>query len=195
MGTEIVETDDLVYREIESQLEATLLHAPAEQVEPDAEDAFVAPEVRESVRLSRKPGIDHLPDGAAFSDELGCMVPLFDTGDRIIAERRIGALKGSPWLDTRIYIVKSIDDEKGLVHCQDEEQRHYACVGFKDPFTRIKLVPKRGNPFKAPKDGKPLQMTPVVQGEKKRRGRPKGSLNRAKDVIRQEKLAKREARK
>ncbi len=190
------EKDDVSYREIESQLEATLLGDREEQPSPVDDEAFVAPSVSEERRLSKKPNIDHLENGVTWVNELG-VVPLFGVGDRIIAERHLSILDDHRWLDTRIYIVQSIDDDLGVVHCQDEEQRHYACVGFKHPYTKIKLVPKRGNPWKASKIEKPRQIDGVSQGDsakKKGRGRPKGSKNRDRETIKAEKAAKRAAR-
>lgn len=155
-------------------------------------DGTLTPEQREQRRLSKKPKIDHLPDGVAHLDD-GTTVPLFDVGDKIIAERHISFLQGHPWLDTRVYTVRSIDDDKGIVHCSDDELLHYACVGFKHPFTRIKLAPKKGNPFKAPKPEKPKPE--LAPGEKKRRGRPKGSKNRPKEIIEAERVARKQEKK
>ena len=157
--------------------------------EGDYGDTTLTPEQREQRRLSRKPRIDHLMDGTATLDD-GTVLPLFDVGDRIVAERHISFLTGAPWLDTRVYIVKSIDDETGAVHCPDEEMQHYACVGYKNPHTRIKLAAKKGDPFKVPKVAKVQPELPP--GEKKRRGRPKGFKNRPREIIEAEKRAKKE---
>lgn len=163
----------------------------AEGEEGEYVDGTLTPEQREQKRLSKRPNIDHLPNGTVVLDD-GSILPLFDVGDRIIAERHISFLNGHPWLDTRVYLVKSIDDDTGAVHCFDEELHHYACVGFKHPFTRIKLCPKKGNPFKAPKVEKTKVELPP--GEKKRRGRPKGSKNRPKEIIQAERQAKKEGK-
>jgi len=186
-------------------MEATANQDAPEDLTPETEDAFVAPEVREQKRLSRKPSIDHLKDGVLTTDDgLGgtMHVPVFDVGDRIIVERHSQLLPGGPWLDTRVYLVKDIVDDAGLVHCWDEELQHYACMAFDRPdVQRIKLPPKKGNPFRAPKatDGKPLQNSSVSQGDsatkRKGRGRPKGSKNRPKEEIRKERLERREAKK
>ena len=161
----------------------------ADECGEDPETSSLTPEQREQRRLSRKPRIDHLMDGTAVLPD-GTILPLFDVGDRIVAERHISFLTGTPWLDTRVYVVRSIDDEKGAVHCMDEEMQHYACVGFKTPTTRIKLANKKGNPFAVPKVAK---VQPVLApGEKKRRGRPKGSKNRPKEIIEAEKKARKE---
>lgn len=153
------------------------------------ESGGLTPEQREKRRLQKKPPIDHLKDGTATLDD-GSILPLFDVGDRIVAERHISFLAGAPWLDTRVYVVREINDETGEVHCTDEEMRHYACVGFKHPFTRIKLAPKKGNPFLVPKVKKEQ---PVRAPGDKKRGRPKGSKNRPKEVIEAERRAKKEA--
>lgn len=161
----------------------------ADEREGEDPDSSLTPEQREQKRLSKKPKIDHLQDGVALLDD-GTVLPLFDAGDRIIAERHISFLKGTPWLDTRVYLVRSIDDEKGAVHCFDEEFSHYACIGFKHPYTRIKLCPKKGNPFRVPKEEKPKVELPP--GEKKRRGRPKGSKNRPREIIEAERAQRKE---
>lgn len=164
----------------------------ADDEDKEYADGTLTPEQREQRRLSKKPKIDHLPDGVANLDD-GTIVPLFDVGDKIIAERHISFLQGHPWLDTRSYTVRSIDDDKGIVHCSDDELLHYAAIGFKHPFTRIKLAPKKGNPFKAPKPEKPKQE--LAPGQVKRRGRPKGSKNRPKEIIEAERQARKQEKK
>lgn len=170
-----------------------------DELEADDKEAFefgsLTPEQREQKRLARKPNIDHLVDGTVTMDN-GELLPLFDVGDTIVAERHISLMPGHPWLDTRVYVVNRIDDETGAIHCTDPEYHHYACIGYKSPFTRIKLCPKGTNPFKAPKAEKPAA-APAADGSpapKKGRGRPKGSKNRPKDVIKQERQARREKR-
>lgn len=186
-----VEEGDLEYREKPIFPKVTVSDDDESEAVEEYASASLTPEQREQRRLSKKPKIDHLPDGVALLDD-GTILPLFDVGDTIIAERHISFAPGNPWLDTRLYTVKSIDDEKGIVHCTDVELVHYACIGFKHPHTRIKLAPKKGNPFKAPKVEKPKVDLPP--GEKKKRGRPKGSKNRPKDVIKAEKQAKKEGK-
>ncbi len=170
---------------------------PAEVVdEPEDEpvdDGTLTPEQREQKRLARKPNIDHLPNATVVLDD-NSILPLFDAGDRIIAERHVSFLWGHPWLDTRVYTVKSINDEKGEVHCIDDELQHYACIGYKHPFTRIKLCPKKGNPFTVPKVKNAGAGLPDATGKPKRRGRPKGSKNRPKEVIKLERQAKKEGK-
>jgi hypothetical protein len=149
------------------------------------------PKARWLKREARRPRIDHLQNGTVVSDT-GEVLPLFDVGDRILVERHTELLHGHPWLDTRIYVVQAIDDENGTVKCLDEEAGHRAYVGFKHPFTRIKLIKVGENPFSVASQKKAKQLVP--DGQKKRRGRPKGSKNRSKEEIQADKKAKQEIR-
>jgi len=164
----------------------------AEVEDEPNEDGSLTPEQREQKRLARKPNIDHLPDGTVMLDD-GSILPLFDVGDRIVVERLASCLIGLPWLDTRVYLVQRINDDTGQVDCIDPEFHHYACVGFKSPHQRFKLAPKKGNPFAAPKKVQPPKQE-LAPGEKKRRGRPKGSKNRPKEIIQQERQARKEGK-
>lgn len=156
------------------------------------EDGSLTPEQREQKRLARKPNIDHLQDGTIITKD-GDVVPLFDVGDRIVVERLASCLIGLPWLDTRVYLVQRINDDTGQVDCIDPEFHHYACVGFKSPYQKFKLCPAKGNPFTVPKKiTAPKQE--LAPGEKKRRGRPKGSKNRPKEIIQQERQARKEGK-
>jgi len=162
-----------------------------DEEEEEFKSAGLSPEQRAARREAKRPNINHLTDAVAELPN-GDRVALFDVGDRIIVQRNLTwAL--DQWLDTRVYVVKSINDDTGAVHCQDDEMGHYACVGFKTPGQLFKFAPKKGNPFKAPKVEKPVQPD-LPPGEKKRRGRPKGSKNRSKEVIKQERQARKEGR-
>ena len=141
---------------------------------------------------SKRPPIDHLRDGV-FHNSDGTSLPLFDVGDRIVVDVRTTLLRGVPWLQTLVGKVRTIDDESGLVTLWDEDAdpRNPPCryVNFKDTLHIFKLAPDKGNPFEPPPAPKPEKPQPV--SGKKGRGRPKGSKNRPKDVIK----AEREARK
>lgn len=100
---------------------------------------------REQGRLANRPDIDHLPPGVVTGDD-GSTVPLFDVGDRVVAERFVGR-ELTTWLDTRTYVVREIDDDSGAVRCTDEETGHHAWIGFRRPGTTIRLAPAKGNPF------------------------------------------------
>lgn len=98
----------------------------------------LTPEQREARRLSKKPNIDHLEDALVLVE--GQPVPLFACNDKIVVERKISFVESQPWLDTRVYTVRSIDDETGVCRVYDDELMHYAFVGFKDPTQRFKLA-------------------------------------------------------
>jgi hypothetical protein len=106
-------------------------------------------EQKEARRVSKRPSIDHLQD-ATVTIEGGVVVPLFNIGDKIVAERYCSFLNGNPWLDTKIYLVKGIDDLKGLAKCWDEDSQQNVIIGFNHPSTKVKLCPKKGNPFHDP---------------------------------------------
>lgn len=145
---------------------------------------------------SRKPDISHLPL-AAVKDKDGTVLPLFDIGDRIVIERHAGMLTGKPWLDTQTYVVQHINDDNGDLKLWNPDLLQFALGNFikgpargDDYRLAVEGTPtvgkrKRGRPRKNP-------VQPVAQvGEKKRgRGRPAGSKNRDKDVIKAEKVAK-----
>lgn len=193
-----------------------------------AEEGSLTPEQKEQKRVAGKQDISHLEPGVQREprgmSDYDLPRPLFEVGSRVVGERYSSSLAGNPWLDTRVYVVKKIDDVTGDVTCLDEELRHSAFLNYKRPdHCVIKLAPKRGNPFRkpsafekkvaaevakenddsghtsAPKNSAPSGQPTLA---KRGRGRPPGSKNRPKDVVRAEKkakaavrLAKREARK
>lgn len=172
---------------------------PLAGADEDEAGSTLSPAERESKRLERKPSIDHLPDGTTYVAEVGTLA-LFQEGDNIVVERRSSLLQGNPWLDTRVYRVRAIDDETGVVSCVDEEFPHRAFIGMGDPLTIIKLCPKKGDPFKVPRVKTPALNSvspgpaPAAGAKKRGRGRPPGSKNRPKDVIKAEKQARRQDR-
>jgi hypothetical protein len=184
---------------------------PSTDVSVDLTDETLSFEQRRQRRLSKKPNIDHLED--AVAEVLGerdpvtglmqkQLVPLFDVNDKIIVERyTLSAL--DEWLDTRVYLVKRIDDETGVVKCMDVEANHWAYVGFKHPGQRFKLCPQKGDPFAAPKLKNAGAGRQSLNGQElpgndapaqKKRGRPKGSKNRSKEEIAAEKFARKEGK-
>ena len=125
-------------------------------------------------------------------------------GEKIIVERRATVLEGSPWLDTKVYEVVSIDGATGNVTLHDVEAEHNTLINYivgPDRGYKFKFVPKKGNTSLAKKRGRPRKNKevgaeeapkPVQLGEDgqpivRRRGRPKGSKNRDKDAIKAEK--------
>lgn len=208
MLNDLIATDD-------GQVEETIALPPLPPPPPNLSDdlwasseemesALLSKEQRELRRLAKRPSIDHLVDGVGVLST-GDKVALFDVGDRIVVERNL-TWSLSTWLDTRVYTVKAIDDETGVVRCIDEEMQHHAFVGFKHPGQTFKLAPKKGNPFtqgavrEALKAAKAAQLVEEkgsagpTQGEKKGRGRPKGSKNRAREEIKAEKEARKAER-
>lgn len=147
-------------------------------------------------RPVNRPDISRLPDAFVGGE------PQFRRGDRIVIERYASFLAGCPYLDTKTYRVTSVDPITGRLDLYDDSFLQYACDNWKYGLrigqvyklangatvtTRRKRGRPRKNPIEAPKapelgaDGRPV---------KKRRGRPKGSKNRPKEEIREEKVVK-----
>jgi hypothetical protein len=143
-----------------------------------------------------KPDVSRLPDATLDGK------PIFAAGDRIVIERYNGILAGNPYLDTKTFLVNSVDMETGKVRLFDESLIQHATDNWKGGLARgqvykfahgfnVSTKRKRGRPRKAPVA--PPTEAPVST-EPKKRGRPKGSKNRDKAVIVAEKAAKRAAK-
>jgi hypothetical protein len=159
------------------------------------DDMSLSQEARHARWQSKRPSIDHLKDGVVEVE--GTMVPLFNVGDRIVVDCCTNLLKNSPWLETIVGRVRSIDDDTGLVSVFDEASDVRSPVvrwaSFKDGLHTLKLAPARGNPLAAPEPTSRPEKTSRFddQGNPKRgKGRPRGSKNRPKDVIMAEKVAR-----
>lgn len=158
----------------------------------------------------RRPNIDHLSK-AIFQaktsrfpgDTDGDLkyVPLFDVGDRIVVDRRTPLLKGEPWLETIVGKVRTIDDDTGIVSVWDEASNQAnpmtRWLSFTDGYHIFKLCPAKGDPFEVPlvKPTATIEKTPNVDADgnpqiKRHRGRPKGSKNRSKEIVKAEKAAR-----
>jgi hypothetical protein len=165
-----------------------------------------AASAREAARLAARPNIDHLPDAIA-RDEMGVWQLLARPGEKVIIERFSSILQGAPWMDTKTFVVDSIDGATGNIYLHDIE----LC---RQSMTNIPIALKYGHRFKLPttstpnlgkrKRGRPKKMVPAAaevastSGEAplpKKRGRPKGSKNRPSDVVAAEKAAKKAAKK
>lgn len=147
---------------------------------------------------SRRPAIQHLEPGVVFPPGESTALPLFDVGDRVVVDCRTTLLRGNPWLETIVGRVRSIDDDTAVVSLYDEDtdarNPTVRWVSFRDPMFDLRLAPAKGNPFNAERVR--AVKPPPAPGEVRRgRGRPKGSKNRPKDVIKAEKEARREATK
>lgn len=148
------------------------------------DEELLSQEARLARWQSRRPPIDHLPDGLHVDHVTGDIVPLFDVGDRVVVDRRTNLLKGIPWLETIVGKVRSIDDEKGLVQIYDEDSDPrnppVRYTSFLDGFHTFKLAPARGNPFAPPPP--PKKEKPQRVPGQKGRGRPKGARNRSTEA-------------
>lgn len=162
----------------------------------DADEAD-APPPRVEVN---KPDISRLPNAVDGG------VALFGPGDRIIIERHATVLKGSPYLDTRTYKVKSLDPDTGNLILWDESLLQWArgnyITGIKEGqvfklANDLKGSPgrkRRGRPRKNFDAPAPAPVATDTDGNpiKKKRGRPPGIKNRSKDIIKAEKVARKE---
>lgn len=146
----------------------------------------------------QKPNISRLPDAMGEDG-----TPLFRAGDKIVIERYSSMLQGNPYLDTRTFRVKSVDMETGLVRLYDEYLVQNAYDNWKFGLsagqvykfagkTPINTKKKRGRPKKEQAEGATEAAPP---GEKRGRGRPKGSKNRPREEILAAKAAKKLNRK
>jgi hypothetical protein len=146
---------------------------------------------------SAKPDISHLEDAIWSDGTTTVFIP--QPGDRVVIERPSSLSPGNHWLDTKIYVVQDINDETGVLKLWDPELLQFAMSNFL-------TGPARGLVFKVPVDGSTLGMkrkrgrprknhtgksgqNQTMGNAPKKRGRPKGSKNRPKEVIRAERLA------
>lgn len=163
----------------------------------------------ETTKVANKPLIDHLPD-AVEKDEMGMLSLLAVPGEKIIIERVATVLSHKPWLDTKTYVIETIDAATGHLNLWDDDLHRSATSNFiqgtklgyrfKLPNGRVGIGQrKRGRPKKnptgAPEEAKPVQLDANGQPVKKKRGRPPGSKNRDRDTIMAEKKAKIKMRK
>lgn len=181
-----------------------------EVITNDEVDEITRAERLERTKAAAKPLIDHLED-AVGKDQFGNPVLNAKIGDKIIIERVATILSHKPWLDTKTYIITSVDGVTGDMALMDTDLGQSAMSNyltgtargyrFKLPNSKGMSIGKRKrgrprkNPTGAPEPAKPIQLDLNGQPVKKKRGRPAGTKNRAKDVIRAEKKAKLEKRK
>lgn len=159
-------------------------------------------------RAASRPDISKLPNGIGTDG-----IPTFVRGDKVVIERYSGILRGHPYLDTRTYVIQSIDVVTGKITMYDAAQGQFATDNWKAGLkngnvyklaknTTIDLSSKRkrGRPRKNPDAPTNVAIKPVpivdINGMPvaKKRGRPAGSKNRPKEIIMNEKRAKKDAR-
>lgn len=173
-------------------------------------DDLTAAEAKEKARSAAKPIIDHLED-AVGKDQFGNPVLFAKVGDKIVIERVATILSHKPWLDTKTYVITNVDGFTGNLSLMDTDLGQCAMSNyitgtkagyrFKLPNAKGMSIGKRKrgrprkNPTGAPEPTKTIQLDPNGQPVKKKRGRPAGTKNRPKDVIRAEKKAKLATRK
>jgi hypothetical protein len=184
----------------------TILPPQTEVAEYESISSILASEAKERARLASKPVLDHLED-AVEMDEGG--IPTFTVapGDKVVIERYATILRGSPWLDTKVYTVESIDGVTGTLHLWDDDGKCYAMTNYITGVAagfKFKVPPakggmptsqrKRGRPRKILPPGQEKPSTPSLDADgqpvKKKRGRPPGVKNRPRDVIAAERRAK-----
>lgn len=191
-----------------SSVKAQVVNAPDPKFEPmfptevdlDAVSDRVTNDMVEKLAgqsRGNKPDISGLPDALREGR------PLFRVGDRIVIEQYCTVLDTNPYLHTRTYKVEAINPTTGDLKLWDESVNHWAMDNYVTgpkygqvyKFAAGATVGKRkrGRPRKNP-------IAPVVPKETadaapKKRGRPKGSKNRPKDVVAAEKRARVDARK
>jgi len=173
-----------------------------EHVLEDVEDATLTDDARRERWQARRPPVDHLEPGLLLPDG-GAPLPVFDVGDRIVVDRRTALLRGSPWLETIVGKVRSIDDDVGLVSLWDEagDARNppVRWASMVDGMHDFRLAPASGDPFDPDRIARAraaaARAAALAAGPPRRgRGRPRGSKNRPKDVIQAERAARRAAR-
>ena len=176
----------------------------------DEVDEITRAQQLELKKSAAKPLIDHLKD-AVTTDEFGNLVFNAKVGDKIIIERIAHVLTHKPWLDTKTYVIQGVDGVTGNLQLMDYDLGQTALSnyitglqhGYRFKLPNAKGISigkrKRGRPRKnptgAPEPAKPVQLGPDGMPIAKKRGRPAGTKNRSKEVIKAEKRAKLERRK
>lgn len=181
--------------EVETPAEETAIPPSSPEVDLDTYSDNLSSEQLSRLSGPRKeinrPDLSNLPNAIGPDG-----YPLFVKGDRIVIERRASFLAGNPYLDTRTYRVEAVDLDTGKVNLWDESLSQYATDNWKHgvrvgqvyKLSLGRLVTtkrKRGRPRKTV--ATPVPAVTTKPGEKKKRGRPKGVKNRAKEVIHAEK--------
>lgn len=180
--------------------ESTHTIDPLDEDEPETLTSLLASEARERARLTSKPDLSYLEDAVELGDD---GVPQFTIapGDKVVIERYATILRGSPWLDTKVYTVEAIDGVSGTLHLWDDEGKCHAATNYITGTAagfKFKVPPAKGNvPTSQRRRGRPRKLTPAgapeapptPTGEKRGRGRPPGTKNRPRDVIAAEKRA------
>lgn len=161
-------------------------------------------------REAQRPDISWMDDAIDWGEEGELPKFLPKKGDYVVIERFLTTFPGKPWLDTRVYrITEDPDPVTGTLRLSDPVRQQQAMSNWKrgiiEGFT-FKRPPKGRNPEtvfestgavrrrrRVVAEPAPKPVAPTT-GEKRGRGRPKGSKNRDKETIAAEKAARREER-
>lgn len=183
-------------------------------------DNLMSDEARYARWQGRRPPVSHLQPAVVWPPGETEAVPLFDVGSRVVVEMRTRLFSPAPdptdperavrypWLRTKVIRVDRIDDETGK--CQGINEDHGMATRreyfrYNDPeCCAVFLAPPVGtDPFdvsailaeRREQERKKAQLAAGLPGapKKRGRGRPKGSLNRPKEVIQAEKEAHRKS--
>jgi len=195
---EMTDIDRMVQAAVDEGTTSLLGGDDPDKVDPS--EAEISDAARKTRWMLRRPSIDHLEPASVTTELEGeiTTLPLFDLGDRIVIDSCTPHLKGSPWLETIVGTVKSIDDDTGDISVFDEatDQRcpTVRWANIRNELQVIRLAPAKGDPFDTALATRVVK--PVLQpGQVKRgRGRPPGVKNRPKEVIKAEKEARKTAR-
>lgn len=153
----------------------------------DVEDVDMGAEVK----VRTKPDISRLPDAFELDIE-GRPQPRFRVGDEIVIERHSIILSSKPWLNTETYVVQDIDHITGNMRLWHQGLQQFDLTNYVTGFLKHGFVyklakgneiirKKRGRPRKTPIEDKTSAVVPPPSGaEGRKRGRPKGSKNKAK---------------
>ncbi len=147
-----------------------------------------------------KPDISHLEDALTVDDD-GTVTFIPQVGGKVVIER---CVESGSWLDTNLYTITEVDRETGDLRLIRDEMGNRAMSNYMEGIVRgyvFKLPPKKG-----PITGRKVRVSrklkeketitiPDPNQSKRGRGRPKGSKNRAKDVVAAEKAAKVQGKK
>jgi hypothetical protein len=177
-------------------------------VSAETEDEKLQGEIKQIMSVPKdKPDISRLQDAVTRNTD-GKLIFIPEVGGKVIIERTTDLGDGNRvWLDTETFRVESIDPETGHLRLINFSLRCAAQSNFITGLERgylFKLPGSEGNvgkrrrgrpkkPHRGLEDLEP-QTTPQQKVPGKKRGRPKGSLNRDKATIAKEK-AERQAKR
>lgn len=128
---------------------------------------------KERQREVAKPYIDHLEDAVGVDPLTGKRFLKVDVGSKIVIERNIPDVNNEPrWFDTKVYVVRKIDNETGNMNLYEPEVQNFAKsnINALDRGYRIKIHAKNTKLQKKQKVIKKLER----QANKERVAKEKG---------------------